>query len=88
MPDVWALRDDQLAKGCVLVAQGCIPEADAFQRAEAMRLFLMWREAMHSRCRSGEEAEERAGLLAALRKRTVQILVTYCMAGETFIRER
>jgi hypothetical protein len=75
MPDLWALSDQQLARSCVRIAQGWVPGSRPFLRAEALRLFLLWRESLDASCRNGEESEHQAGELAALRKRTIQILV-------------
>jgi hypothetical protein len=76
MPDFWALSDQQLARTCIRIAEGRIPGSRPLLRAEATRLFLLWHESMNSASRTPENTEQRACLLAALRKRTIQILVS------------
>jgi hypothetical protein len=75
MPDFWALSDRQLASSCVRIAQGWVPGLGPYLRAEALRLFLLWKESLGAVCRTRDESEHEAGVLAALRKRTIQILV-------------
>jgi hypothetical protein len=75
IPDFWELSDEQLAKSCIAIAQGCLPHTRPFVRAEATRLFLLWRDTMNAACPTREDVEENAGALAALRKRTIQVLV-------------
>ena len=72
-PNFWALSDQQLATSCIRIAQGRVPGLRPFLRAEALRLFLLWQEAMHAG--SGRQREELVNVLAGLRKRTIQILV-------------
>lgn len=74
-PDFWRLSDSQLAESCVCMAEGQFPQARAFHRAEAMRLFLLWHDVTNGGCGTREDREERAGALNALRKRTIQMLV-------------
>lgn len=74
MPDFWTLSDRELAAGCIYVAEGRIAGSKLFLRAEAMRLFLMWRETVYADCLTREDVEQRACCLAGLRKRTIQIL--------------
>jgi hypothetical protein len=75
MPDFWALSDRQLARSCVRIAQGWVPGSRPFLRAEALRLFLLWKESLNAARRTRDESEHQAGVQAALRKRTIQILV-------------
>jgi hypothetical protein len=44
IPDFWSLSDRQLERACRIVAEGRVPSSLPFLRAEAMRLFLLWRE--------------------------------------------
>ena len=74
-PDFWALSDRQLATSCLRIAQGRVPGLRPFLRAEALRLFLLWKEAMPPSADTGAQREERACVLAALRRRTMQVLV-------------
>ncbi len=73
-PNFWMLSDQQLATSCVRIAQGWVPGLRPFLRAEALRLFLLWQEALHA-SRTREQVVQRAGERAALRKRTIQVLV-------------
>jgi len=75
MPDFWSLSDRQLERACRMVADGRVPLSPPFLRAEAMRLFLLWRENAVDVAQPRGEREDRVCLLAALRKRTIQILV-------------
>jgi len=80
VPDFWALSDLQLARGCLRIAEGRSALAGAKVRAEAMTLFMVWQDAL-VQCPRGEAAEERAAILAAVRKRTIQVLVKMSMGG-------
>lgn len=82
-PNFWALSDRQLAASCVEVAQGHIAGTPSFLRAEALRLFLQWREAINAPSRTLADAEQARGRLAALRKRTIQILVRLSLRAAT-----
>jgi hypothetical protein len=81
MPDFWALSDRQLARSCVRIAQGWVPGLRPFLRAEALRLFLLWRESLDAARRKVDESEHQAAELAALRKRTIQVLVRISVQG-------
>jgi hypothetical protein len=86
-PDFWALTDKELAEVCRLIADGRCSRANSAVRGEAMRISLVWRDHLAT-LRAGDDAEERAAILAALRKRTIQILVKLMMAGPRAIRAR
>ena len=57
------------------MAQGHVLVSPPFLRAEALRLYLLWQESLHAACHTCDQREERANVLAALRKRTIQVLV-------------
>ena len=82
IPDFWALSDHQLATSCVRIAEGRFPGSKPFLRAEAMRLFLLWRETVNANSRTRHEMEQRACTIAALRKRTIQILVRLSLPAQ------
>jgi hypothetical protein len=84
-PDFWQLSDIELAKSCVLVAESRSGPGNAVLRAEAMRLFLMWREAINAPRRRGDDREQGSAMLSSLRKRTIQILVRLSLQGLLFI---
>jgi hypothetical protein len=83
VPDYWQFSDAELARSCMLVAESRSGQRNAPVRLEAMRLFLLWREAINGR-RKGEVREQGAGMLWSLRKRTIQILVRMSMQGLIF----
>jgi hypothetical protein len=56
-------------------AQGRVPGLRPFLRAEALRLSLLWKEAMPPSPNVEAQREERACVLAALRRRAIQVLV-------------
>ena len=85
IPDFWQFSDVELARSCVLVAESRSGHHNALLRGEAMRLFLLWREAIHARRRTGEERQEGMALLWSLRKRTIQVLVRLSLQGLLFI---
>ncbi len=73
--DFWSLSDVVLAKNCRVIAESESAEITAAVKAEAMRLYGDWRAAIDSTDNDRHERELRAGVMAALRKRTIQILV-------------
>ncbi len=75
MPDFWSLSDRQLERACRMVAEGRVRLSLPLLRAESMRLFLLWRECNVEARQERRESEQRVCLLAALRKRTIQVLV-------------
>ncbi|HEY2861926.1 MAG TPA: hypothetical protein VGJ21_26230 [Terracidiphilus sp.] len=74
-PGLWSLSDRELAQGCLYIAQGRVPGVKLFLRAHAMRVFLLWRDAIGRRHGSLADFEQLAGIRAAFRKRTIQLLV-------------
>ncbi len=85
VPDYWSLSDVELARCCLLVAESRSGPRNAFVRGEAMRVFLLWREAINARRLRGEAREDHVALLWSLRKRTIQILVRLSLQGFLFI---
>lgn len=73
---LWELSEAELAESCRHIAEG---SGGGVLRAEALRLFLVWTEALNDRGRTQDERERRAALLSGLRKRTIQILVRLTM---------
>ncbi|HEY3706257.1 MAG TPA: hypothetical protein VGL22_14435 [Terracidiphilus sp.] len=73
--EFWEMSHEELAEGCIRVAEGQFPQTRPLVRAEAVRLFLLWREAMGTDGTTCDEKERQAGMLAALRKRTIQVLI-------------
>jgi hypothetical protein len=84
-PDFWEFSDRELAKSCVLMAESRSGPGNAPLRAEAMRLLLLWREAINGRCSSSEQREHGMALSWSLRKRTIQLLVRLSLQGLLFI---
>lgn len=81
MPNFWALSDLELALACREIAHSNFPGPHADIRAEAERLFVLWREVLQTPDRIGEERERRHWLSSGLRKRTIQVLVGLSMKG-------
>lgn len=81
----WELSDIKLARSCRLIAKSRFGLADRMLPDEAMRLFLLWREAIDHEHKTAEEKEQRVQLLAGLRKRTIQVLVRLSLHGYLFI---
>jgi hypothetical protein len=85
VPDYWSFSDGELARCCLLIAESRSGPRNALLRAEAMRVFLLWREAINARRERGEELEDHVARLWSLRKRTIQILVRLSLEGLLFI---
>jgi len=85
MPDFWALSDRQLERACRMMAEGRVPVSLPLLRAEAMRLFLLWRESTTEVEETPDEGEQRACVLAALRKRTIQVLVRIALTSSPVV---
>jgi hypothetical protein len=81
MPNFWDFSDEELALACQVVAQSRLAGAHAEFCAEALRLLSLWREALETPDRTGEERERRHCLSSGLRKRTIQILVRLSLEG-------
>lgn len=71
----WDLTDAQLAESCRVIADELGADTESDLRAEAGRLYAVWRETLDGSERDAEQRERRASLLSGLRKRTIQILV-------------
>lgn len=71
----WDLSDVELATSCLMIAEERDSTCESALRAEASRLFHVWRETLEESGADAEELERRAALLSGLRKRTIQILV-------------
>jgi hypothetical protein len=84
-PDFWQFSDAELARSCVMVAESRSGPGNSPLRAEAMRLFLLWREAIQNARRTGYRQEQGLAALWSLRKRTIQILVRLSLQGFLFI---
>lgn len=85
IPDFWELSDLDLARSCLLIADNRPGPGNAVLKAEAMRLFLLWRETINSDHQTSKQKEERTQLMAGLRKRTIQVLVRLSQQGFVFI---
>lgn len=75
---LWKMSEEELAESCRHIAEG---SGGGVLRAEALRLFLVWTEALNDSAQTRDERERRAALLSGLRKRTIQILVRLTMAN-------
>lgn len=81
-PDFWSFSDEELATTCLRIAEGRISSSRPFFRAEAMRLYLVWRDAMSDpgQFRQGEGPKD--CILDGLRKRTIQILIKLSLPAQ------
>jgi len=73
--DFWALKPAQLAHECSLIATGDPAVASDSVRAEAAQLAVEWKDAINMPQDVFEDQARRAAQIAALRKRTIEILV-------------
>jgi hypothetical protein len=74
VPDYWQFSDAELARSCVLVAESLSGPRNAPVRGEAMRLFLLWREAINGSGKR-EVSKQGAMMLWRLSKRRMKIRV-------------
>ena len=73
--DLWSLRPAQLRAQCEELAHGGKAGVDAALQKEAAQLAVEWRDAIGMPLDNGFEESRRASLIAALRRRTIEILV-------------
>jgi hypothetical protein len=73
--DFWSLKSTQLARECRMIAKGDFPVPDETVRTEARLLAEEWQDAIHMPQDEFADQARRASQLAALRKRTIEILV-------------
>ncbi len=86
--DFWDLRDVDLAKHCLRISEEESLRINAAIKAEAGRLYVEWCENMDGSEVDRKERAQRAALRAALRKRTIQILVKLSLLDEKLTRAR
>lgn len=73
--DLWSLKPSQLKSECRALAEKSGLEVNEALRDEAARLAIEWQEALGMRLDSAFEESRRAALIAALRRRTIEILI-------------
>jgi hypothetical protein len=73
--DFWSLKAVQLARECRSIANGEPGDVDPKLRSEAAQLAMEFQEALQLSQDEFEDQARRAALLAALRKRAIEILV-------------
>jgi len=73
--NVWLLTSAQLSHKIQAIADGDTTAIDEALRTEARRLCSNWRDALKPAEKDIEKQSERASQLAAVRKRTIQILL-------------
>lgn len=71
----WSLRPTQLRAACEELAHGDKAGVDAALQKEAAQLAVDWKDAMGILLDNGLEESRRASQIAALRRRTIEILV-------------
>jgi len=74
-PDFWALKPSQLAAECSSLAGADPATVEDDLRAEAAQLATEWKDAIQMPVDEFEAQARRAAQIAALRKRTIEILV-------------
>lgn len=74
-PNFWSLSDIELAKECRVIAESTSASIGDTVKAEAVRLYGDWRDAINFPEQDRQEKARRAAVTAGLRKRTIQILV-------------
>jgi hypothetical protein len=73
--DFWSLKPSQLSTECRALAEGSDATVAASLCNEAARLAVEWQEALGMRLDNAFEESRRAALIAALRRRTIEILI-------------
>ena len=79
--DFWSLSPAQLTRQCELIAEGGHADIDKELQGEASRLCTLWQDAQD---KPDDDMDGRAGKAArraALRKRTIEILVKLSGSG-------
>ncbi len=71
----WSMSDIELARNCRAIAESRSASITDAIKAEARRLYGDWRNAINFPEGDRQEKARRATIMAALRKRTIQILV-------------
>jgi len=74
--DYWSLTSPQLAAQIEQIAHADPAEFNNATRAEAQLLAEEWREALNLPKNSFEQQEERRARVAALQRRSIEILIT------------
>ena len=73
--NLWSLTSSQLAAECRAIAEGDTRSLDPELKDEVVRLYAGWREALEQPGNEFDDRTRKAARLAALRKRTIEILV-------------
>ena len=73
--DFWSLKPSQLSAECRVLADTNDARVAAPLREEAARLATEWYQALGMRLDNAFEESRRAALIAALRRRTIEILI-------------
>jgi hypothetical protein len=73
--DVWSMTAAELARECYLIASGSPAAVEDRLRAEAKQLAAELEEALRMPQEEPEDAARRAGRLAALKKRAIEIFI-------------
>jgi hypothetical protein len=80
--DFWLMKPSELGKECSSIAQAVNSTIDPKLRAEAGQLAAEWREAIAMPTGIAFDESRRAALIAALRRRTIEILIRVWRNGE------
>jgi hypothetical protein len=71
----WSMSDIELARNCRAIAESSSASITDAMKAEAKRLYGDWRDAINFPENGRQERARRATTMAALRKRSIQIMV-------------
>jgi len=74
-PDVWSMKSHELRDACREIAHAPREEVQDSLRTEANQLAIEWDEALGLPQLDPFDASRRASIVAALRKRTIEILI-------------
>ena len=81
--DFWSMKPSELGEECSSIARAVHSTVDPRLRAEAGQLATEWREAINLPMHNALDESRRAALIAALRRRTIEILIKVWRNGES-----
>ena len=73
--NLWSLPASELAEDCRAMAESAPGRIDETHKAEAVRLYAGWQEALAKPIDSFDDRARHAALIEGLRKRTIEILI-------------
>ena len=73
--NLWSLPASELAEDCRAMAESAPGKIDEAHKAEAVRLYAGWQEALAKPVDSFDDRARHAALIEGLRKRTIEVLI-------------